>query len=222
MTDIKTEFSGLPMEDLIGGPLQAACKAQANLAQTTVDFIKNVGFSNSGKENDGQPLKTNMVNFEFDKPVVDSNGVETTQKASLSVPLLSIVKTPNLSIQNVNVSFDMEVKTSSSETSKTKAESSLQGDFKSGFLVKSNVSIKGSVSTHKENTRSTDTSAKYHVELQAADTGMPEGLSRVFDILNSVIVPRIDNKSDGGNNTAPAVENASPKVSKNTRQTAEE
>ena len=45
------------------------------------------------------------------------------------------------------------------------------------------------VSTAKEHTRSTDKSAKYHVEVHALDEGMPEGLSRVLDILQSAIAP---------------------------------
>ena len=37
------QFSALPMESLIGGPLQAAATAQGTLANITSDFITNVG-----------------------------------------------------------------------------------------------------------------------------------------------------------------------------------
>jgi hypothetical protein len=46
------------------------------------------------------------------------------------------------------------------------------------------------VATHKENTRSSDNSAKYHVAVHAEDKGMPEGLARVMDILQTACVPR--------------------------------
>ena len=36
------EFGGLPMESLIGGPLQAACDAQTMLAGATARFIEEV------------------------------------------------------------------------------------------------------------------------------------------------------------------------------------
>lgn len=194
-SSIKNDFTGLPMEELIGAPLQAACKAQANLSQTSIDFIKNVGFKNTS--DDSSNLEANMINFKFKRPSVDEAGNESIDEASLSVPLLSIVKTPNLSIQDVNVSFDMEVKTATSETSKTNTDVNTQADSKAGiWFAKTNISIKGSVSTSRENTRSTDTSAKYHVDLHASDTGMPEGLSRVFDILNSTIVPRVTSSSN--------------------------
>ena len=55
---------------------------------------------------------------------------------------------------------------------------------------KASVTVSGSVSSHKENTRSSDNSAKYHVEVHAVDDGMPEGLARVMDILQSAVAPR--------------------------------
>lgn len=186
---ISNDFTGLPMEDLIGAPLQAACKAQANLAYTTLEFIKQVGFAPENDSNNSK-LIANTVDFKYKTP--NPNGAQDgdMQEASLSVPLLSIVKTPNLSIQNVNISFDMEVKSSEVEKDTTKTNTDINTDIKAGFLFcKTNINIKDNVATSREHTRSTDKSAKYHVDLSASDTGMPEGLSRVFDILNATIVP---------------------------------
>jgi hypothetical protein len=53
------------------------------------------------------------------------------------------------------------------------------------------VSISGSVSSHQSNTRSTDNSAKYHVDVRAANHGTPEGLSRVLDILSVAAAPSL-------------------------------
>ena len=84
----------------------------------------------------------------------------------------------------------MEVKSSSSSKSSEDDALSAKVDASAKWgAVRVAVSIQGSVATHKENTRSTDNSAKYHVEIHAADKGMPEGLSRVLDILQSAIVP---------------------------------
>jgi hypothetical protein len=52
------------------------------------------------------------------------------------------------------------------------------------------VNISGSISSHKENTRSTDQSAKYHVQVHAADNGMPEGLARVMGMIAQSVAPR--------------------------------
>ena len=40
---VASQFDNLPMENLIGGPLQAAATAQGTLANITSDFINNVG-----------------------------------------------------------------------------------------------------------------------------------------------------------------------------------
>lgn len=52
---IAEQVSGLPMDELIGGPLRAACDAQVQLAQETADFINAVGFDrNNGQRADGK------------------------------------------------------------------------------------------------------------------------------------------------------------------------
>jgi hypothetical protein len=43
-THIADQFKGLPMADLIGGPLNAACDAQVKLAKATEAFIHSVSF----------------------------------------------------------------------------------------------------------------------------------------------------------------------------------
>ena len=190
MSEIANQFTGLPISDLISGPLMAACQAQSQLAHSTSNFIQNVGFEADGKGGFG---KVNLVDFKYSQ--IDEEG--KPQEMSLKVPLLSVVKIPSLAIKTVDISFDMEVKSSTSEKETNKKEGGF--DVSAGWgPVK--VSIKGSVSTSKENTRTTDNSAKYHVELHAADEGMPEGLSRVLDILNAVIVPKETEKKGDGNN----------------------
>ncbi len=44
MTD-SSQFGGLPMSDLIGGPLAAASEANLQLANATAGFIRSIGFS---------------------------------------------------------------------------------------------------------------------------------------------------------------------------------
>lgn len=186
LENMSEQFGGLPMESLIGGPLQAACKAQVMLASATSDFIENVGFSKSeGKTS----LRT--VDFSFKRSVnIEGSDKLGTETVDMQVPLLSIVKIPSLSVESVDVSFDMEVKSSQSskESDDKTGELSGSGKLKIGpFSMK--VNIKGSVASHKENARSSDNSAKYHVQVRAAQGGVPEGLSRVLDILNTAITP---------------------------------
>ncbi|MBO8415064.1 MAG: DUF2589 domain-containing protein [Proteobacteria bacterium] len=188
MSEIANQFTGLPMADLIGGPLQAACEAQINLAGATADFIQRVGFSPDSND-------IRMVNFSFTRPgtnVAANEGFTDygLEKVEMNVPFLSLVNTPSLSLKRVSVTFDMEVKNSTSQKESSDKSGSLDANASIGIsFFKANVKISGSISSHKENTRSSDTSAKYHVEVLAEDTGMPEGLCRVLDILQSAIAP---------------------------------
>ena len=38
------EFKGLPMRELIGAPLQAACESQQKLAESALEFMTRIGF----------------------------------------------------------------------------------------------------------------------------------------------------------------------------------
>ena len=187
---VASQFSALPMESLIGGPLQAAATAQGQLASITSDFITNVGL-----EDDGGQLKARTVAFNYEKPVktstTDASTGEVTdtwdvKPMSLNVPLLSIVKSPNLQVKEVNVTFDMEVKASSASQSTNTRDVSVDASW-SGWGAK--VKFHGAVSNKQESQRSSDTSAKYHVDVKALDEGAPEGLMKVLDILGEAIQP---------------------------------
>lgn len=187
------QFRGLPMGDLIGAPLTAACDAQVRLANATADFIKVIGFlppTTEGKEV-GDVRK---VSFRFDRPsqsVEGKDGVNAMETVELDVPLLAVVKVPNLAINKVDISFDMEVKSSEKSNESEDKSAKLSAEAKVGWgPFSAKVNISGSVSSHKENTRSTDQSAKYHVEVHAVDDGMPEGLSRVLDLIAQSVAPK--------------------------------
>ena len=50
---------GLPFENIIGSPLDAAIKAQAMSANTTIAFIKEVGFRQNAENDKLEPLGGN-------------------------------------------------------------------------------------------------------------------------------------------------------------------
>lgn len=221
------QFRGLPMGDLIGGPLMAACDAQVRLANATAQFIQVVGFvpkdgATAGADGTipaGQ-LDVRTVDFKFDRPVQGGtpvNGVMPTETVSLTVPLLAVIKIPALAIDTVDITFDMEVKNSESEKSSEDKTGKFSADASVNYGIFSlKVHVEGSVATHKENTRSSDQSAKYHVEVHAADKGMPEGLARVLDIMNSAIAP----KSVVAASPAPAPDNVEHDLVENGPQAA--
>lgn len=191
LVNIADQYKGLPMGELIGSPLTAACDAQIRLAKATADFIQTVGFDVDAS---GNPGPTRQVNFNFKRPTANTNSADGTfyeEQVELSVPLLAIVKVPNLSITKVDIIFDMEVKSSFASKEQNSSQAAASDTASIGFgPFKASVTVSGSVSSHKENTRTSDNSAKYHVEVHAVDDGMPEGLARVMDILQSAVAPR--------------------------------
>jgi len=186
LVNMSSQFGGLPMDQLIGGPLKAACNAQTLLAKASSDFIKDVGLNDAG----GGNMSARTVDFSFNKPVQDPDGTTKLEKVDLQVPLLAIVNTPSLSVKEVDVNFTMEVKssTSSKTTSDTKAELTAHAKYNAG-LFSCDVTIHGSVANHSENSRKSDNSAKYDVKVVARDDGPPEGLMKVLDMLNDAIAP---------------------------------
>ncbi|KAF1705708.1 DUF2589 domain-containing protein [Pseudoxanthomonas suwonensis] len=198
LVNMSSQFKGLPMGDLIGGPLTAACDSQIKLANATADFIRVVGFLPPASPDPNDPYAvggTRTALFRFKRPVDNpdpaNGGAIAEEEVELEVPLLSIVKVPSLSIQSVDITFDMEVKSSFSAKESTDASATMNAEMRVGWgIFSAKVNIQGSVATHKENTRSSDNSAKYHVEVRAQDTGMPEGLARVLDILQTAAAPR--------------------------------
>lgn len=197
------QFKGLPMGDLIGGPLKAACDSQIKLANATADFIKAIGFIPTKDGNLG-PART--AKFQYTKMIQNTDGSVTPYQAEINVPLLAIVKIPCLSVKKVDITFDMEVKSSFSEKSSSDMSAKMDASMRIGFgPFSARVNISGSVSSHKENARSSDNSAKYHVQVLAEDEGTPEGLARVLDILQAATEPILltsDGKALDGNGKA--------------------
>ena len=187
LVNMSDQFGGLPMDQLIGGPLKAACNAQTLLAKASADFIQEVGLDTDAT---GKIMSARTVDFSFNKPVQAPDGTTTMEKVDLQVPLLAIINTPSLSIKEAEVRFTMEVKssTSSKKTSDTKADLTAHAKYNAGFFS-CDVTIHGSVANHSENSRKSDNSAKYDVKVIARDDGPPEGLMKVLDMLNDAIAP---------------------------------
>ncbi len=177
---IAEQFAGLQMDQLIGGPLRAAADANAHLANSTADFINNIGFDNKGN--------VRNVMFGYQKRTANEDGTSNLDELKVAVPILAIVPIPNLQVDEVNILFDMEVKQSEREESSRDMSASLDASVKI-WPIKINVT--GSVSSHQSNTRSSDNSAKYHVDVRATNHGIPEGLARVLDMMAANVAPAL-------------------------------
>ena len=168
------QFAGLEMAQLIGAPLAAAADAGIQLADAAADFISRVGLDESGK--------VRTAAFQYQRRRWNEDGTSNLDEMKVELPLLAIVPVPNLQVEEVSLLFDMEVK--QSEKKDTALELSAKTAANAG-IGPAKVSITGNVSAHHTNTRGTDYSAKYHVDVRAANYGMPEGLSRVLDVMRA-------------------------------------
>ena len=177
---IAEQFAGLQMDQLIGAPLRAAADASTQLANSTADFINRVGFDGEGK--------VRTVAFGYQKRSVNEDGTSNLDEMKVDIPMLAIVPIPNLQVDEVNVLFDMEVKQSEKQESSMELGASITGTVNLGIVK---VSVTGNISAHQSNTRSSDNSAKYHVDVRATNHGTPEGLARVLDMMAANVAPML-------------------------------
>lgn len=163
-----------PMEMAFGKPFMAAIDAQVAASQRYAEFIKKVGLNEDGS--------VKMTRFEYKASIMDEDGNPTgdTEDKVIDVPFFSIIDNGAFGIDKVTVDFEFEASTS--EQSKSSNEMSATVKAKLGFAWWS-VNISGSVSHKSEQTRKTDTRAKYSVHMEGSNKGASEGLKRVFDIL---------------------------------------
>lgn len=177
---IGQQFQGLPMDQLIGSPLSAAADASMRLANSTAEFINKVGFDANGN--------VRNVAFKYEKRSMNDDGTSNLDEMKVDVPMLAIVPIPNLQVDEVNILFDMEVKQSERSETAVDVGATITGTAKLGII---SVSVSGSVSAHHGHTRSTDNSAKYHVDIRATNHGTPEGLARVLDMMAANVAPSL-------------------------------
>ena len=83
LVKMSDQFGGLPMDQLIGGPLKAACDSQVQLAKATADFIQNVGLETDSNG----VMKARTVDFTTRSQSMTA--AVGTQKLPISLTFLS-------------------------------------------------------------------------------------------------------------------------------------
>ena len=156
--NVANKFVGIPIAELVAAPLVAVCDSQKKLAQSAFEFMQEIGFNEEGK--------TRMVEFNLQRPI---EGSTTPQDITVQAPFIGLVPLPNLLIDDVQVDFQMEVTATetSTEKSSTEGSSSANANFKFGCFGGGSVNVSGKVSSSRENTRSTNQTAKYQVHVSA-------------------------------------------------------
>lgn len=199
MPTLVQELNSLDFSVYIGGPLQAAVKAQHDASISQVNFIKEVGFlpavAASGTGTTAvaaAPAQLRYVDFNYQKsvPNPDYNPATTgslpTKEASVSlkVPFLTMLTIPALRIDEVTIDFNARL--NSVETQAVSSEfagnASVSGKI---WKVKFNASA-----SYKKTNSSTSTTEKTYtlgVHVRAVNDELPAGLSRILDMLEDGI-----------------------------------
>ena len=182
--EVVQPFTDLPMKDLIAGPLDAACDSQIDLANAMVKYVKLLAYGGGG---DG---KVQTLDMELERVVLNPDGGTGTQTITVKPPLLGLVPVPALLIDSVDIDFNMEVTNIAKSSDSKDTEMSVDAKASIGFgFWKASATMHGKTTTHRENTRETDKSAKYDVKVHAGQQQQTEGISRLMDLLSSTVQP---------------------------------
>lgn len=174
-------LQGLPFDNLIGGPLNACVRAQADAAQTTLDFIQSIGL----EEDENGHKQAVYVYFSF---------IQGGRKAVMSIPLLTIVPIPYIAINTIDINFKATI--TGVESSSFTQEMSKQVDTTSKG-VRLNIwrakatNLKTSVSSKKDSKSTRDSSfsieSTLDVAVHASQDSMPAGMAKVLEMLGSAM-----------------------------------
>ena len=215
MANIAAELRALPLEHVIGSPLVAAIKAQALAANSTVDFIKEVGLKPRALESgeseadldevtgeSGQPgLEARYVDFKFDRVMEEEEitppasgapaGTPPTKTTKFSV-VPSKVTVPLLAtvpipyIRVNDMTIDFEFHIKYRDTREARTERKISTIAKvGGWFYK--VSVKGLYRNRTVNKRQTDRRTTLKITVNAVQDQIPEGLGKVLDTLNEAM-----------------------------------
>lgn len=171
---IGSVINSLPMDKMIAAPLQAMIKAQIGASKSYADFLMQVCI---------QEGKAVAIQFDYDETLVDEQGeYQGVVSKTMKVPLLAAITHPNISIMEGNVEFELTINQFAEDKSNNSKSGTLGGSVGWGPF---SVSVSGSISTHSEQTRKTDTRARYKFNTKIARQEPPEALMKVIDHLVS-------------------------------------
>jgi hypothetical protein len=198
--DISAQFTGLPIEDLIVSPIVGMAKGQAKLNDVTWKYINEVAFV---KDKDGNTTARSL-DVQMQRVMTDpTDGSQSVKTLYSKVPMLPLVPLPALAITSADIAFTMEVKTSEVNKDSSDTAGSFSATASGGFWgMKYSATMSGSVATHKENTRSTDNSAKYEVKVHAEQLPATEGMLKLSDYLTQMLEPSLIAPSTNANGPA--------------------
>lgn len=175
-------LQSLPFGNIIGGPLKACIEAQAMAAQTSWNFIQEVGLNVDPQTGEKKAVN---VSFQF---------IKDGRVAQLNVPLLTIVPIPYIAIQTIDINFKANINASASNSKVENESSSIEAGLAGSAtldlkIFKVKTDFHANYSSKKDSTATQD--SKYSVEytmdvaVKAGQDSMPAGLAKVLELLGN-------------------------------------
>lgn len=197
LLSMSQQFVGLPMDALIGGPLNAAADANAKMAMTQTKFLLETCFVKKGTEDDAsyQPI---LIKMELVRAFIKEDQSVEQVTTTFNLPLLTIMPLNSLAVDTVDVNFEMEVSSSFSEensqekTEKKAAEATLEAKIGFGVFsatIKGKVSYDSTQSSKESQHYKKSNAAKYNVSVHAGQLPLPTGVATIIDVFSKSIEP---------------------------------
>ena len=156
---VVSALNSIPFGNIIGGPLAACVQAQAEAAQTTLNYIR--GFTMTESHLDVEGAEPITVSFSF-----IMEGVPTR----MTVPLMTIVPIPYMRIEHVDLSFTADITACDNE----KMEAKFASEGYQGV---------------EEDEKSVSMQSKMGVHVRASMGDIPSGMARMLDFFaNNLVV----------------------------------
>lgn len=156
---VASALNSIPFGNIIGGPLAACVRAQAEAAQTTIDFIR--GFTMTNSELDPEGVEPITVTFTF---------IMNGEKTRMTVPLMTIVPIPYLHIDYVNLNFTADI--TACDDGKMEAKYATEGYTRT-----------------EDDEQSVSVESKMGINVRASTSSMPSGMAKMLEFFtNNLIV----------------------------------
>lgn len=156
---VVSALNSIPFGNIIGGPLAACVQAQAEAAQTTLNYIR--GFTMTESHLDVEGAEPITVSFSF-----IMEGVPTR----MTVPLMTIVPIPYMRIEHVDLSFTADITACDNE----KMEAKFASEGYQGV---------------EEDEKSVSMQSKMGVHVRASTGDIPSGMAKMLDFFaNNLVV----------------------------------
>lgn len=156
---VASALNSIPFGNIIGGPLAACVRAQAEAAHTTIDFIR--GFTMTNSELDPEGVEPITVTFTF---------IMNGEKTRMTVPLMTIVPIPYMHIDYINLNFTADI--TACDDGKMEAKYATEGYTRT-----------------ENDEQSVSVESKMGINVRASTSSMPSGMAKMLEFFtNNLIV----------------------------------